>query len=218
MAGERRRVGAGVHVMTAHAHSTALGFLPAVLLWFAMMAAMMAPTAWPWIRAFQRFGGTGATATSRFAAGYALAWLGYAAGAASLQWTFLRLEFMPGSSDTLTPAAGALIFVVAGLYQFAPLKRACLTHCRTPIGYFLTNWRDGPRGALRMGFQHGVFCVGCCWALMLTAFAVGVMNLWWMVMLCVLTLAEQVAPRGHILRRGAGGALVVAGLVRLGLF
>ena len=109
------------------------------------------------------------------------------------------------------------IFLVAGIYQFAPLKRACLTHCRTPFGYFLTRWIDGPIGALRMGLQHGLFCVGCCWALMATAFAVGAMNLWWMTALGTVALLEQTTPQGELLRRALGAAFLVAGLCQFGL-
>jgi predicted metal-binding membrane protein len=125
---------------------------------------------------------------------------------------------MPSPSDVVSPSVGAVIFLIAGLYQFAPLKRACLTHCRTPLGYFLTRWPNGPMGAFRMGLHHGLFCVGCCWALMATAFAVGVMNAWWMAALGALTLVEQIAPQGQTLRRALGCAFVVAGLFRLTRF
>ena len=123
---------------------------------------------------------------------------------------------MGSAGNSVVPWLGAVIFLVAGLYQFAPLKRACLTHCRTPIGFFVTWWRNGAMGAFRMGFHHGLFCVGCCWALMATAFAVGVMNAWWMAVLGVLALAEQIAPHGQMLRRALGAALLVAGIFGLG--
>jgi predicted metal-binding membrane protein len=208
--------------MAAHAHTApGVALLPLTLMWFGMMAAMMAPTAWPWVRAFARFNGAArgkeSTATLRFASGYLLAWLGYAIGAALLQRTLERAALMPASSDVAVPAVGAFIFLLAGLYQFAPLKRACLAHCRTPLGYFLTRWREGPMGALRMGLHHGLFCVGCCWALMATAFAVGVMNAWWMAALGMLALAEQVAPQGQMLRRALGGAFLLAGFFQLGM-
>jgi predicted metal-binding membrane protein len=171
------------------------------------------------VRAYYRFSGGGRAAdtgaTARFAAGYLLAWLAYAIGAALLQRVLLRTALMPPASDVVIPRVGAVILLVAGLYQFAPLKRACLTHCRTPLGYFLTRWRNGPMGAFRMGLQHGLFCVGCCWALMATAFAVGVMNVWWMAALGVLAFVEQVAPQGQMLRRALGTAFLVAGIWRL---
>ena len=122
---------------------------------------------------------------------------------------------MEPSGDVVVPHAAALIFLVAGIYQFAPLKRACLTHCRTPLGYFLTRWINGPIGALRMGVHHGLFCVGCCWALMATAFAVGAMNLWWMTALGIVALLEQTTPHGELLRRALGAGFLVAGLCGL---
>jgi predicted metal-binding membrane protein len=121
----------------------------------------------------------------------------------------------PLSGDAVVPRIGAVILLIAGLYQFASVKRACLTHCRTPIGYFLTRWRDGPLGAFRMGLDHGFVCVGCCWALMATAFAVGVMNAFWMVMLGVLAFVEQTAPYGQTLRRLLGVALLIGSIWQL---
>ena len=208
--------------MAGHAHAAwDAVFWRLAIVWFGMMAAMMAPTAWPWARAYHRLHasarGAEVGATAQFASGYLLAWLGYAITAALLQRAVQMLALMPPSSDIVVPHVGAIIFIVAGLYQFAPLKRACLTHCRTPLGYFLTRWIDGPIGALRMGLHHGLFCVGCCWALMATAFAVGVMNAWWMAALGMVALVEQVTPQGEPLRRLLGVALLVTGFVWLGV-
>jgi predicted metal-binding membrane protein len=206
--------------MAGHVHTASeAAFWPLALMWFGMMAAMMAPTAWPWARAFHRFSGTGRGgtigATAWFASGYLLAWLGYAIGAALVQRALQGMALLQPSGGVGVPAVAGVIFLIAGLYQFAPLKRTCLTHCRTPLGYFLTRWDDGPMGPLRMGLHHGLFCVGCCWALMATAFAVGVMNAWWMAALGVLALVEQVAPRGQVLRRVLGVGFVAAGVWRL---
>jgi predicted metal-binding membrane protein len=208
--------------MASHAHAAPdAAFWPLALMWFGMMAAMMAPTAWPWARAFHRFAepkrGAEAAATAQFVSGYLLAWLGYAIAAALLQVGLQAAALMQASGDAVLPGIGAVIFLIAGVYQFAPLKRACLTHCRTPLGYFLTRWLDGPAGAFRMGLHHGLFCVGCCWALMATAFAVGVMNVWWMAALGVVALAEQLTPRGQLIRRLLGGAFLMAGVFRLGV-
>jgi predicted metal-binding membrane protein len=205
--------------MAGHAHAApGVAFWPLALMWFGMLAAMMAPAAWPWVRAYHRFSGetsaADAGATARFASGYLLAWLAYAIAAALLQRALQLTALMPPPSDAVVARAGAVMFLVAGFYQFAPLKRACLTHCRTPLGYFLTRWHDGPMGAFRMGLHHGLFCVGCCWALMATAFAVGVMNVWWMAALAVLALIEQVAPQGQVFRRALGAAFLLAGILR----
>jgi predicted metal-binding membrane protein len=206
--------------MAGHAHAAAdAAFWTLALTWFGMMAAMMAPTAWPWARAYHRFSGAErgaeAGATAQFASGYLLAWLGYAISAALLQRALQMTALMQPSSDVVVPVAGAVIFLVAGMYQFAPLKRACLTHCRTPLSYFLTRWINGPSGAFRMGLHHGLFCVGCCWALMATAFAVGVMNTWWMIALGIAALIEQIAPPAQLVRRVIGGAFLLVGIFRL---
>jgi predicted metal-binding membrane protein len=203
--------------MTGHAHFTA-GLVPLASMWLAMMAAMMAPAVWPWVWAFRRFAGgahgAGTFATAQFASGYLVAWAGYAVAAALLQRALLQRGLMQPSGDAVAPEVAAVIFVLAGVYQFAPLKRACLTHCRTPLGYFLTRWRDGPIAAVRMGLHHGLFCVGCCWALMATAFAVGVMNVWWMAALGLAAFLEQIAPHRYRLRHAVGGALLAGGILR----
>jgi predicted metal-binding membrane protein len=166
-----------------------------------MMTLMMVPTVWPWVGAFNRFGGNRAV----FSSGYAAAWLLYSIAAASIQL------LLP---HELPKALAAAILVTAGAFQFAPIKRACLMHCRNPLTYFLTRWRDGASGGFRMGFGHGLFCVACCWALMATTLAVGVMSLWWMSALAVVTFAEQVSPSGNRVRILAGVALLVGGALR----
>ena len=145
-------------------------------------------------------------------AGYLIAWLAYSIGAASLQLVLQRAGMLRHATASVTSGLGAAVFLFAGLYQFAPIKRACLTHCRTPLGYFLSRWHDGPPNGFRLGINHGLFCVGCCWALMATSFAVGIMNVWWMVTLAALAVAEQVAPHGHRLRVPLGVGFMIAGV------
>lgn len=107
-------------------------------------------------------------------------------------------------------AGGAI--VAAGLYQLAPLKDVCLRHCRSPIHFLAHGWRDGARGAFRMGFTHGLYCVGCCWGLMLVLFSLGVMSLVWMAAIATVIFAEKVVPSGERLTRMIGVAFVVLGL------
>jgi len=145
-------------------------------------------------------------------AGYLTAWLAYALGAASLQLLLQRAGMLRHATASVTSGLGAAVFLFAGLYQFAPVKHACLTHCRTPLGYFLSRWHDGPANGFRLGVNHGLFCVGCCWALMATSFAVGIMNGWWMVALAALAVTEQVAPHGHRLRVPLGVGFMIAGV------
>ena len=141
-----------------------------------------------------------------------MAWLAYLIGAASLQLVLERAGMLRHATASVTSGLGAAVFLFAGLYQFAPIKRACLTHCRTPLGYFLSRWHDGPANGFRLGINHGLFCVGCCWALMATSFAVGIMNVWWMLALAALAVAEQVAPHGHRLRVPLGVGFLIAGV------
>jgi predicted metal-binding membrane protein len=194
-----------------HTHAAGMdapGFFALSGIWFAMMALMMAPTVWPWVRAFHSFGARSADVSSRaaatamFLAGYGMAWLSYSLAAAAIQ-----------RQITPTVGVGAGLLIGAGLFQFSRLKRACLTHCRSPFGYFLARWRNGPSGGFRIGFGHGVFCVGCCWAMMATALATGMMSLWWMGALTMTAFAEQTLPNGERLRAPIGLALVAAGLV-----
>ena len=201
-----------------HGHAGAAGadgFWPLTAMWFSMMTAMMAPTVWPWVRSYHRFSGRGSkqsvTATAEFVAGYLIAWLAYSIGAASLQLGLQRADMFGHPAAPVTSGMGTAIFLFAGLYQFAPIKRACLTHCRTPLGYFLSRWHDGPTGGFRLGVNHGLFCVGCCWALMATSFAVGIMNWWWMAALAAIAVIEQAAPHGHRLRVTLGVGFLIAG-------
>ena len=201
-------------------HTSAAAFAGLAAMWFGMMAVMMAPTAWPWMQAFDRFGPAGQAPRARvaaalpFAGGYLAAWLPYSVAAAALQ-VALSWWSGPAVHAGVSPGLGSALLVGAGLYQFAPLKHACLSHCRSPFSYFLTRWRDGAAGGFRMGLGHGFFCVGCCWALMLTALAAGMANAWWMAALAAAAFAEQVLPWGPGLRKPLGVALVGAGVLRL---
>jgi predicted metal-binding membrane protein len=209
-------------VFTVTHHSTAgasaLSIAALTAMWLAMMALMMTPTVWPWVRAFQRFGsrqgGSGSIAsTLSFSSGYLAAWLAYSVAAAIAQ----LLLMLAGELDplhALTPLAGAGILIAAGVFQLAPLKRVCLAHCRNPISYFLARWRNGTAGSFRLGFGHGIYCVGCCWALMATTLGVGVLHVWWMAALTAAVFVEQVVPRGDRIRMPLGIALILAGLAQ----
>jgi predicted metal-binding membrane protein len=187
---------------------------PLVLMWMGMMAAMMAPTAWPWVRGFHRFhaGPSRARAigTAQFVLGYLAVWGAYALAVTALQLILAAIGTVDPMSGMRSSAAAAPVLALAGLYQLTPLKRACLTHCRTPFGYFLTRWRSGGPAAFGIGFHHGLYCLGCCWALMATTVAVGMMNMWWMAALAIVTFIEQAVPFGDHLRRPLGLALLAA--------
>jgi len=167
------------------------------VMWAGMMVAMMLPSAAPVILAFdtvERSGAGAGGSVSRpmvFATAYLLVWIGWSALAVGAQWLLqsggLLTPMIVSNSDGLT--AGLLI--LAGLYQFTPFKQACLRHCRTPLGFLMAEWREGTRGALTMGFRHGLYCAGCCWALMLLLFTAGVMNPVWIVFLTVVVALEK---------------------------
>jgi predicted metal-binding membrane protein len=176
----------------------------------AMMAVMMTPSVWPWIGAYHRFAGVQgefdsrsakAWATTAFAGGYLAAWALFSV-AVTVVHAIVR-----------APAAyGGALLIFAGVFQLSPFKQACLSHCRNPLSFLLARWQDGPTPAFRLGMLHGGYCVGCCWALMLTAFAAGLMSLWWMAALALLTFVEQVVPWGARTRVPVGLALIAAGL------
>jgi predicted metal-binding membrane protein len=181
--------------------ATALG-------WTAMMAVMMAPTVAPWVTAFYRFGLSAGDNASRlpatvwFVSGYFVVWSLFGIVVALTQ---ALIGFPPEWSGT--------ILVGAGLFQFTSLKQACLTHCRNPLSFLLARWKDGPRSAMHLGLSHGVYCLGCCWALMITLLAVGFMSLWWMAALAALTFVEQATPWGARLRVPIGVGLIAAALL-----
>ncbi|HEY7789604.1 MAG TPA: DUF2182 domain-containing protein [Vicinamibacterales bacterium] len=187
------------------------GALWLAAMWIAMMGAMMAPTAWPWVATFGRLvspvpGAARLRAVGVFTAGYLAAWSIYSVTLAAAQIGLARAGQWHDAVG-VSPLVAAAILASAGAYQLAPVKAACLRHCRNPLTYFLARWHDGPSG-FRLGFAHGMFCVGCCWALMATALAVGVMSLVWMAALTLVVFIEQVVPGGDRLRCVLGLALL----------
>ncbi len=192
------------------------------LMWAVMMTGMMLPSAAPMILLFatvnrRRREQQGAyVATGFFLAGYVLVWCAFAALATVGNWALhvndLLDKMMGGStSDYL----GGSLLVVAGVFQWSRLKYVCLTHCRSPLSFLMTDWKEGTAGALRMGLQHGTYCVGCCWILMLLLFVLGVMNLLWIAALAGFVLLEKVVPQGQKVSRGAGLLLVVWGALMI---
>ena len=210
--------GAAAGVLRApHVHAVNLGGLAlATSMWLVMMVAMMLPALVPWLLALGRLSRpAGGRGVALFAGGYFSVWLGYSLVGAGLQLT-LQQQALLAADLRLTASLGGLVLVGAGLFQWTPLKAACLAHCRSPLSFFLTRWRDGPLGAFEMGWRHGLYCVGCCWALMAVSFAVGTMNLAWMAVLTVMLGVEKIAPGGARWSRGFGLALALWGLVLLG--
>jgi len=185
-------------------------------IWVTMMAAMMLPSAAPTVLLYSRLAReetrrSGLT-TALFVAGYLVTWtfFGLAAYAAYELVRGLDLGFLDW--DEGGPVVAGAAIAVAGLYQLTPLKQTCLHHCRTPLGWVTSNWRDGPSGAFRMGIEHGAWCVGCCWALMLVLFAVGVMSITWMLVVATVIFAEKVLPAGERVAQAIAVVLIAAGI------
>jgi predicted metal-binding membrane protein len=184
------------------------------LMWWVMMVAMMLPSAAPMLLIFSRMSRHGNivarswSPTSCFVAGYLAAWGGFSLAATILQWVLERSGLLSAMMVTTVNWLGAVILIGAGLWQFAPLKQACLRHCRSPIGFLTGQWRDGSIGALRMGLVHGTYCLGCCWLLMSLLFFGGVMNLWWIGGLAAYILVEKEFPIGPWLSYAVGIGLI----------
>src|SRR5262245_55095768 len=160
-------------------------------MWATMMLGMMLPSAAPTILLYARVVRTAAPPQAAvlrsyvFALGYLLVWAEFSVIATSLQWLLSRVGLLSPMMETTAPALGAVIRLAAGIYQLTPLKRSCLARCRAPAAFIAENWLDGASGALRMGLRHGVYCLGCCWALMLLLFFGGVMSLTWIALLAI---------------------------------
>ena len=192
-----------------------------VLMWSVMMVGMMLPGATPMILLFamvnrkKREAGHPFVPTGAFALGYAGAWMAFSLFATIGQWSLHSAALLsPMLVSTSAVLAGAL-FIAAGTYQLTPLKHACLKNCRSPVHFIMTRWRSGAGGALRMGLEHGAYCVGCCWFLMGLLFVLGVMNLLWVAALTILVLVEKAAPHGEWTARISGVAMLAAGLYLL---
>lgn len=191
------------------------------LLWMVMMAAMMTPAALPWLSvlaAIPRPGPEPAGPYLRAASvllGYLTVWGLFSVLAAAAQLLLLQLALL--EPDTLrlngTAAGGALL--LAGLWELSPIKEACLRRCRSPFGVLLANWTRGSASGYRIGLRHGLTCIGCCWGLMALAFVVGVVSLEWMAALTAVVCVEKVMPKGHLLPRLLGVALVCVGIALL---
>jgi predicted metal-binding membrane protein len=186
-------------------------------MWWVMMVGMMLPSAAPMMLTFaainrrRRERGSPYVPTALFVAGYLLAWAAFSLAATAAQWGLERAALMTPMMRTSSPLLGALLFVAAGVYQLTPLKHACLHRCRSPLSFVLQHWREGIGGALRMGAEHGAFCLGCCALLMTLLFAGGIMNLLWVAAIAVFVLLEKVLPAGERVARAAGVLFIVFG-------
>jgi predicted metal-binding membrane protein len=177
-------------------------------MWAVMMTGMMLPSAAPMILLAGDAGHTRARHTYLLALGYLVVWALFSVGATALQWGLARLLVITPMMEVSTRRAGAVFLVIAGAYQWTSWKRSCLTSCQSPLAFLMRRWRSGAWGAFRMGVEHGAYCVGCCWALMLLLFAGGVMNLTVIAALTAFVAFEKLAPVGVRSTRVSGVLLI----------
>jgi predicted metal-binding membrane protein len=149
--------------------------------------------------------------TAVFLLGYLVTWAGFSVVATALQWLLQATGLLTTMMQSASYSWSAALFLAAGLYQFSPLKERCLAYCRTPDSFILTEWRDGVLGGAIMGVRHGLFCMGCCAALMILLFAVAVMDLRWVAALTVVVTAEKLLPGPRFWRLAIGVGLLAAG-------
>ena len=188
------------------------------VMWAVMMVGMMAVPALPVLLLFagmhaQRVDRGVVSAVPSFGLGYLIVWLAFSACATAAQWALHEGALLSSTMATSSTPVAGVILITAGAYQLTPLKTGCLARCQSPLGFLMSNWRDGPSGAFLMGFRHGIFCLGCCWALMAVLFVVGVMNLAWVGVLTLFILAEKIGPTGARLSRAGGAILIALGVV-----
>jgi predicted metal-binding membrane protein len=204
----------GMQDMAGMSMSAVLMFL----MWWVMMVGMMLPGALPMTLTFatvnrrRRERGTPYVPTAVFVAGYLFAWGAFSLAATAAQWALERAALMTPMMHVASPLLGGLLFVAAGVYQLTPLKHACLRRCRSPLAFVLEHWRDGTAGALRMGAEHGAYCLGCCAFLMALLFVGGVMNLVWVAAIAAVVLLEKLVPAGEAAARAAGLLAVGVGV------
>lgn len=190
------------------------------LMWAVMMMAMMLPSATPTILlvgalARARASNPSMPTASAFASGYMLVWIAFSGAATALQFWLDRSGLLTGAMATASTIGAGILLILAGLYQWSPLKQACLRHCRAPADFLVRHWRQGSWGALVTGVHHGLFCLGCCWMLMTLLFVGSLMNLLWIAGLAALILVEKTLPAGRWVSHLTGGALVAWGGVVL---
>ncbi|MEM7177502.1 MAG: DUF2182 domain-containing protein [Pseudomonadota bacterium] len=189
------------------------------LMWILMMAAMMLPAMAPVMAIYTGIAAKedrGARLVLRivlFTCGYFVLWAVYSVAMALLQLGLRDSHLFTMAGTQATPLAAAGLMIAAGVYQLSSIKDACMRHCRHPLMFLMTHWREGITGAFRLGANHGVYCIGCCALFMGLMFVFGAMNVWWMAVLAVYFLAEKIAPAAERWGRWAGYALILAGII-----
>lgn len=199
---------------------SAAEFVLVFVMWTVMMVGMMMPSAAPIILIYARVGrqaemqGKPLAASGYFAAGYLLAWTAFSLFAVIGQWALERASLLTPTMESASGILGGLVLIAAGLFQWTPAKDACLKRCQAPLIFIQRHggFRRDPFGSLAVGCHHGLYCVGCCWALMALLFVGGIMNVVWIAGIAVFVLAEKVIPSGRLISRVAGVMLAAGGI------
>ncbi|CAN5516640.1 DUF2182 domain-containing protein [soil metagenome] len=189
-------------------------------MWAVMMVGMMTPSAAPMILLYAlvgrkaREGGNPFASSAWFFAGYILVWIAFSIVATAAQYLLSHLALLTPMMATSSTILGGIVLIAAGVYQWTPMKDVCLRQCRAPIAFLASHggFRSDPLGALRLGIEHGAYCLGCCWALMALLFVGGVMNVLWIAGIAILVLLEKIVPAGRWIARMAGALMAAAGL------
>jgi predicted metal-binding membrane protein len=206
-------------MMPASAPWQPLEFAYVFAMWAVMMIGMMTPSVAPMILIYARvgrqavIGGHPFAASGWFACGYLIAWLGFSLAATSAQWVLERAALLTPMMESASAGLGGIVLIAAGVYQWTRVKEACLSYCQSPLTFLMRHggFRSDASGALSLGIRHGLYCIGCCWALMLLLFVGGVMNVLWIAALAGLVLLEKALPFGKFVSRIAGCVFVAGG-------
>ena len=200
---------------------TATDFVLLFLMWLVMMIAMMTPSVAPLILIFAKVNRQRKHEERVFVSsiylmtGYFLVWAVFSLAATLLQWLLQQVSLLNPEMKTTSKILGSAILIMSGIFQFTPLKKTCLKYCRTPLGFVLQHWKEGKSGALKMGMENGLYCVGCCWMLMVLLFVAGIMNLLWVALIALFVLIEKISPGVKWIPYVAGLVLIVYGILLL---
>jgi predicted metal-binding membrane protein len=184
------------------------------LMWAVMMAVMMAPAAAPSWLVHSRMSGS-RVASAAYLAGYLGAWAAAGLAYAGAHWLLQESGWLDGEMRLASARAAGVVLMAAGAWQWTSAKAACVAKCRSPLGYMMSDWRDGTVGAFAMGLRYAAWCVGCCWLVMAVLFVAGAMSIAWAIAISLYVLLERLLPLGRRLDRAMGAALVALGLWRL---
>ncbi len=186
------------------------------IMWSVMMIAMMTPSILPMVMLFtvlnskKKKNNQSSASSLILLAGYLVSWVLFSLVITFPQYAMHKSGLLNPMMEPTHAYLGSAILILAGIYQFTPFKDACLSVCQSPLSFLMNNWKDGNFGAFLIGYKHGFYCIGCCWFLMMTLFALGVMNILWVVVLTLFVMLEKLSYRFPLIFRYSTGAIFIA--------